>query len=227
MCNDNSEYYKAYEKRYKQVYEKDMLWSSKDRTLEVHEVIIDRKISKKDKILEIGCGEGRDAIYLLDNGYNVFAVDYSESAINKCKSLSKNKYNENFKQFDLIKDTLNERFKFIYSIAVLHMFVLDEHRDKFLAFIREHLEEDGLAFICILGDGEKEYSSDIKDAFNDVDRKVLNNNEMIKVATTSCRIVSWETLEKEVSRNNLKVVKKWISDKVPEFQPAMCLIVAL
>lgn len=63
MCDDNSEYYKAYEKRYKQVYEKDMLWFCKDRTLEVHEVIIDRKISKEDKILEIGCGEGR-FIYL-------------------------------------------------------------------------------------------------------------------------------------------------------------------
>lgn len=226
MCNNNGEYYKAYEKRYKQVYEKNMLWSCKDRTLEVHEVIIDRKISKEDKILEIGCGEGRDAIYLLDNGYNVLAVDYSNSVIDKCKFLSNNKYNNKFKQFDLIKDDMDEKFKFIYSIAVLHMFVLDEHRDKFFSFIKEHLEEEGLAFICILGDGDKEYSSNIEDAFNDTDRKILNNDKMIKVATTSCRIVSWDTLEREIYKNNLKVVKKWISDKVPEFNPAMCLIIS-
>lgn len=161
----------------------------------------------------------RGAIYLLNNGYNVLAVDYSNSVINKCRKLSNNKYNNNFKQFDLIEDVLDEKFKFIYSVAVLHMFVLDEHRNKFLSFIKEHLEEYGLAFICVLGDGEKEYVSDINEVFNDVERNVLNSNKMIKVATTSCRIVNWNSLEKEVSRNNLKIVKWWISDKVPEFNP--------
>ena len=34
-------------------------------------------VNKNDNILDLGCGEGRDSIYLLDNGYDVLAVDYS------------------------------------------------------------------------------------------------------------------------------------------------------
>jgi len=223
---NKSDYYKAYDKRYGQVYEKNMLWSSKDRTPEVIESIISNNISQNDKILELGCGEGRDALYLLDNGYNVLAVDYSITVIDKCRKLSNNKYYSNFRQFDIMEDKIDVKFKFIYSIAVLHMFVLESHRNKFLSFIREHLEDDGKCLICILGDGVNEYTSNIDEAFNDVDRKILNSDIDIKVAATSCRIVNWKNLEKELIKNSLKVEKKWISRKVPEFNPAMCVIVS-
>jgi 2-polyprenyl-3-methyl-5-hydroxy-6-metoxy-1,4-benzoquinol methylase len=36
-------------------------------------------------ILEIGCGEGRDALYHLKKGYGVTASDISAEAINYCK----------------------------------------------------------------------------------------------------------------------------------------------
>ena len=35
-----------------------------------------------DTLIDLGCGEGRDAIYLLDQGYNISALDYSVSVIN-------------------------------------------------------------------------------------------------------------------------------------------------
>jgi len=220
-----TEYYKAYESRYSQVYENDMLWSSKENTPEVLKCIKNYKISKKNKILDLGCGEGRDAIYLLNDGYNVMAVDYSHTVIKKCKELSNNKYNESFKQFDLIKDKMNCRFDFIYSIAVLHMFVLDEHRNQFLSFVREHLTEDGIGLICVLGDGKKEYVSKIEEAFIKVKRTVINNNKEIKIAATSCKIVNWENLEKEIKNNNLSIKEKWISNDIPEFEYSMCVIV--
>ena len=136
MDNKVDDYYKAYEKRYSQVYEKDMLWSCRDATPEVLNFVIDYKISRNDKILDLGCGEGRDAIHLLNNGFNVLAVDYSQTVIEKCKQLSNYKYNNHFKQLDLISDKIGEKFDYIYSIAVLHMFVLKEHRNRFLSFIR-------------------------------------------------------------------------------------------
>lgn len=223
---EEKEYYKAYDKRYKQVYEKDMLWSSKKHTKEVYDFITDNNIKTTDKILELGCGEGRDAIFLLDRGYNVLAVDCSNTVIDKCNELSEYKYVNNFKQFDLIKDKLNKKFKFIYSIAVLHMFVLYEHRNKFLSFIYNHLSRDGKALICILGDGIKEYSSDINEAFNDSKRIVMNNNTELEIASTSCRIVNWDTLEEELNKNNLKINKKWISNDIPEFSSSMCVLVS-
>lgn len=222
----NNEYYKAYDKRYGQVYKKDMLWSSKSPTSEVIEFIEEFKINKNDKILELGCGEGRDAINLLEQGYNVLALDYSKNVIYKCNELSNNKYINNFKQFDLITDKIDDKFKFIYSIAVLHMFVLDEHRNKFLKFISEHLDKNGKALICILGDGIHEKSSNIDEAFTDVERVVMNNNTKVNIASTSLRIVNWESLEKEITRNNLIVEKKWISNTIPEFNSSMCVIVS-
>ena len=80
------DYYKTYEKRYSQVYEKNMLWSS------------------------------RVAIHLLNNGFNVFAVGYSQTVIDKCRQLSNYKYNNHFKQIDLISDKIEEKFDYIYSI---------------------------------------------------------------------------------------------------------------
>ena len=64
--NLNNSYYKAYEKRYKQVYENGCLWSSNNPSPDVIETIVNNGITTDKKILEIGCGEGRDAIILLN-----------------------------------------------------------------------------------------------------------------------------------------------------------------
>ena len=83
--------------------------SNKDSNI-IYELIIPKKLLNdrgnylNDKILDLGCGEGRDSIYLLDKGYNLLAVDYSTNVINKCNFLSKNKYINNFKQYDILCD---------------------------------------------------------------------------------------------------------------------------
>lgn len=221
-----TDYYKAYDKRYKQVYENKMLWSSKENTSDVINAINKYHISTQSKILDLGCGEGRDAIYLLNKGYDVLGIDYSDTVIKKCNELSSYQFQENFKQFDLIVDKLNEKYNFIYSIAVLHMFVISSHRKKYFNFIKEHLENDGLALICVLGDGIKNSSSDYTKAFENTKRIVMNNNKELEIATTSCKIVDWETLEKEIKTSGLKIKERWISNSIPEFSESMCVVVS-
>ena len=46
------------------------------------------------------------------------------------------------------------------------MFVLDEDRDSFYMFVKKHLNENGLALICSLGDGIYESKSNIQEALN-------------------------------------------------------------
>ena len=36
---------------------------------------------KGNKILDLGCGEGKDSIFFAKNGYEVFSLDCSEKAI--------------------------------------------------------------------------------------------------------------------------------------------------
>lgn len=219
-------YYKAYEERYRQVYEKDYLWSTKEPTPEIFETIKKEHISKSDQILEIGCGEGRDAIFLLNKKYDVLALDYSKTVIEKCKNIFGEKFSHHFKQFDIITDTLDKKYDFIYSVAVIHMFIDSKHRNKFYKFVYEHLKENGIAFIVSMGDGKKNYSSDPNVAYNDVERTVMNNGERINVVATSCRMVDWDTFEKELNTNKLIIKKKWVSNDIPEFNTAMCVIVS-
>ena len=75
-------YYEAYNQRYRIIHEKGHSWSSDIPAPIVSDVIQKHYISKNVSILEIGCGEGRDAFPLLENGYDVLATDISSEAIN-------------------------------------------------------------------------------------------------------------------------------------------------
>lgn len=222
MKND---YYKAYDKRYRQTYENNSLWEISERTKEVIDTLKKYKITKNSNILELGCGEGRDAIYLLDNGYNVLGVDYSFTVIDKCNELTNYKYVNNFKQLDLIENSLNEKFDFIYSVAVIHMFVLDEHRNKFYNFIYDHLKDNGIALIISMGDGVLEINSDLEKAFDDTKRVNINTNKEIMVASTSCRVKKIDEMKKEIQLNNLEILEEKIIDDVPSFNKCMLFIV--
>jgi len=132
-------------------------------------------------------------------------------------------YVNSFKIVDCLTNQLDEKFDFIYGIAVIHMLVLDEDRAKFYQFIYNHLKENGLALICSMGDGIKEYQSDISKAFELQER----NSEVgsVRIATTSCRMVSFETFEKEIKKQNLKIVEKGITSSLPDFNELMFAVV--
>ncbi len=86
------------------------------------------------------------------------------------------------------------------------------------------MTDNGRCFICILGDGKREYITDINDAFKNTKRLVMNNHKALSIATTSCRIVNWEFFEKEIAGNQLVIEKEWISTNIPEFDESMCAI---
>lgn len=222
-----NEYYKAYEKRYQQVYENELLWEIPINTPKVINTLLQYNVEKSSNVLELGCGEGRDAIYLLSEGYNVLAVDYSKTVINKCNLLTQNKYINNFMQFDLIEDKLNKKFDFIYSVAVIHMFVEQDHRDAFYNFIKNHLNPNGIALIIAMGDGEKEFNTDINNAFNDVLRENVNSKEKVLVAQTSCRVKSIMNMRKEIIDNGLDIIEEMVLSDVPGFDKCLSFIVKI
>ena len=76
-------YYVAYEERYKQVHKEGLLWAIKEPTEEFVKWVKINRIPQTEEIYELGCGEGRDALFLAQNKYKVFAVDASKTAIKK------------------------------------------------------------------------------------------------------------------------------------------------
>ena len=218
-------YYKAYDKRYKQLHERDLSWENDVQTEIVEQIIKKYKISKTDIILEIGCGEGRDSKILLNKGYNLLATDVSQEAINYCKQIDEN-HSNNYEVLDVLDcDTFKDRFNFIYSIACLHMLVLDDDRKKYFDFIHNHLKNNGYALVLTMGDGIKESSSDINKAWEDTERVHQKTNEIINVATTSCRIVNFETLEQEIKDSNLLIIEKGITQIIPNFPEIMYVLI--
>ena len=222
MKKGNRKYYEAYEERYKTAHANGVSWSSDVSTPLVMEVLDKYNIKQEHKLLEIGCGEGRDSKSVLEHGFRLIATDISKEAIAYCKKLMP-AYENHFSVLDCLSDRLDEKYDFIYGIAVIHMLVLDRDRDGFYQFIYNHLTEGGLALICTMGNGEIERQSDISTAFALQERNHESGKMM--VAGTSCRMVSWNTFENELSRNDLTLVEKGITSSLPNFDSLMYAVV--
>ena len=217
-----SKYYAAYDKRYKQVHDKGLAWSTNSNTKIVEKIIIKYHLDR-EKMLEIGCGEGRDAKYLLNKNYNILATDISQEAINYCKKndiIHKN----NYKVLDVLSDNSKDKYGFIYSVACLHMLVLDEDRNNYYKYIYNHLEDNGYSLILTMGDGIKESASDISKAFDNIKRTHQKTSQEIEVATTSCRIVNFDTLFKEVS-NKFEIIEYGITEIEEQFDKIMYILI--
>ena len=103
------------------------------------------------------------------------------------------------------------------------MLVLDEDRDGFYRFIGSHLTAEGKALICTMGDGEFEMQSDISTDFTL--QEITHGSGKMMVAGTSCRMVSWNTLENELARNGLTIIEKGITSSLPDFNCLMYAVV--
>ena len=215
-------YYHAYDDRYKAIHKNGYSWSSDKPTPIVLQTINKYKIGKNDKLLELGCGEGRDAIALLNQGYKLIATDVSEEAISYCQSKF-NKYSTSFHQLDFIEDVHAFSYDFIYAIAVLHMLVLDEDRKAFYQFIHNHLNNNGVALITSMGDGVTTIESDINKAFDITKREHFSGE--VEVTTTSCRMVNFCTFKKEAIENDFVILEEGITSAIPEFDKLMYLVI--
>ena len=222
LRKDNREYYTAYDERYKTAHAKGVSWLSDVSTPIVMEMIEKYGIGPSHKLLEIGCGEGRDAKTVLEHGYDLTATDVSGEAVAYCKQKWP-QYADRFSILDCLTKGLGDRFGFIFAVAVIHMLVPDGDRDGFYRFIHDHLREDGLALICTMGDGIFETQSDISQAFMLQERN--HESGKMTVAGTSCRMVSFPTFEDELIRNGLTIIEKGITAAPPDFNSLMYAVV--
>ena len=124
-----------------------------------------------------------------------------------------------FRVMDCLADDPNKLFDFIYAVAVVHMLVHDKDRSGFYQFIARHLKPGGLALICTMGDGIHEMKTDTDRAFELQERD--HPSGKMKVASTSCRMVSFETFEKELTENGLRIVETGITEALPDFDSLM------
>lgn len=215
-------YYEAYDDRYRQVHRENLRWFDRKPSQIVSDVITENKVT--GSLLEIGCGEGRDACVLLEQGFDLLATDVSPEAISFCRQ-EWPQYAEHFQILDCINGCLNKKFDFVYAVAVLHMLVRQEDRNGFYQFIKGHLKENGIALICTMGDGILERCSDISSAFDLQERVHEQTGKTVWIAGTSYRGVSFETFDRELTENGLNIVKQGITDVEPDYWKMMYAVV--
>ena len=105
--------------------------------------------SEGKKVLDIGCGEGKDAVYMAEKGYDVSAFDLTENGIRKTIALAQTKgvkinaYVDDINTFDL-----SEQYDIIYSTGTVQ-YLFDENKEEFFKKLEKITKPDGIVFINV------------------------------------------------------------------------------
>ena len=107
------------------------------------------------KILDLGCGDGRDSKYFIENNFNVSAIDIAPKSVAKIKELFGDKINVTCQDLKNLQFN-NESFNVIYSHLTLHYFT-DQETEQIINKIFNLLKKDGVFFIKCKSDKDKLY----------------------------------------------------------------------
>ena len=99
-----------------------------------------------NEVLDLGIGQGRNSIPLVELGYNVTGVDYSTKCLEICKN---NCPKLNLVQTDIRTFPIEKnKYDLISSRFVLHFFHKDDSY-KIIKNIKENLKLNGLVYIYV------------------------------------------------------------------------------
>jgi len=109
----------------------------------IHKILLENT-DKKDFILELGFGSGRELNFLFENGYkNLYGIDASKKFVD----FVRNRFNSNNFEVSILPEiNIDKKFDFIYSIAVF-MHLPTYTYEKLTKNISDRLKENGKLFI--------------------------------------------------------------------------------
>ncbi|MDF2156377.1 class I SAM-dependent methyltransferase [Algoriphagus sp. CAU 1675] len=101
--------------------------------------ILKGRFSKEMKILDAGCGEGRNSVFFINSGYQAFGIDPNETAIQYCRYMAKSlnpEYDVHRFQPGKLEDIPfhSQAFDVVICSAVLHF---AESVDNFWQMVAE------------------------------------------------------------------------------------------
>lgn len=100
--------------------------------------------TRKVRLLDIGCGEGKDAVFFARNGYDVTAFDVADAGVDKTRRLAEQAgVRVNAFKADILDFRLDSTFDILYSSGVLH-YMKPEYRDEIFDNYRRFTSEGGL-----------------------------------------------------------------------------------
>lgn len=170
------------------------------------------------KILDAGCGGGRNLIYFLREGFQVFAVDRNPQAIEQirrfAKTLNPDLPPENFQHSSVEKMPFqNEQFDAVISSAVLHFAENEQHFTELLNEMWRVLKPKGIFFARLASSiGIKDLVKSTGDGrylLPDGSERFLADEEMLASATKRFAGIWLEPL-KTTNVQNLRCMTTWV-----------------
>ncbi|MDE1818820.1 MAG: class I SAM-dependent methyltransferase [Thaumarchaeota archaeon] len=116
------------------------------------------------RVLEIGCGQGRDCLFFASKGMEVTALDYSQTAINSLLEKSQKNIRINARVHDVKKPlpSGDGMFDAVYSHMFFSMrFTTNELRFVFQE-VKRVLRKDGFHFFSVRNRNDKFYGQGTK-----------------------------------------------------------------
>jgi tellurite methyltransferase len=120
--------------------------------------------NRNNRMIDIGCGNGRDSFYFSKNKLRVTAIDISKNAIRN--NAIRTNPNLNFINFDIEKKTMSKKFDFIYCRFFIHA-INEKAEDKLFKLFNKIKKKNTLAFL--------EFRND-KDTIFDKNKNKYHNN---------------------------------------------------
>ncbi|MCR5511917.1 MAG: class I SAM-dependent methyltransferase [Lachnospiraceae bacterium] len=100
-------------------------------------------------VLDIGCGEGKDAVYMAEQGYSVTAFDLTENGIKKTVKLAASRGVEVDAYVDDINDfATDKQFDIVYSTGTVQ-YLFDENKKDFFRKLEDITKPDGIVYINV------------------------------------------------------------------------------
>lgn len=183
--------------------------------------ILKNRFSIKMKILDAGCGGGRNIVYFLREGFQVFGVDQNMEAIEHVRYLAQTLApqisTENFQTAAIEKMPFqNEVFDAVISSAVLHFADDEAHFNRMLDEMRRVLKPNGILFARLASTisvedkieklGERRY------LLPDGSERFLVDEEMLINATERLGAYFIEPI-KTTNVQNLRSMTTWVIRK--------------
>lgn len=109
-----------------------------------YEVMRLKPPTRRIRVLDIGCGEGKDAVFFARNGYEVTAFDIAESGLSKGRRFAEAcGVNVNFFRADLMDFRPDEEYDIVFSSGVLH-YIPEPLRAEILQSYQAHTAPGGI-----------------------------------------------------------------------------------
>ena len=180
--------------------------------------ILKGRFSINMSILDAGCGDGRNLIYFLRSGYEVFGVDESPNAVEQVRffanALAPNLSNDNFQVSAVERMAFpDKRFDAVVSSAVLHFVENEQHFYRMLEEMWRVLKSGGLFFARLastIGIEDKiQLIEERRYLLPDGSERFLADEELLNAAANRIGAIQIELL-KTTNVQNLRCMTTWV-----------------